>query len=94
MKQFEMKRFENKIAVVTGAANGIGECMVNRLLNEGAEVAALDIEGDTLKEKFGSNPKVLCLYCDVAKKRTLIGRFKRLSITLVELMSYLPMRAS
>lgn len=68
MEQFEMKRFENKIAVVTGAANGIGECMVNRLLSEGAEVAALDIEDDTLKEKFGSNPKVLCLYCDVAKK--------------------------
>lgn len=63
-----MKRFENKIAVVTGGANGIGECMVNRLIDEGAQVAIFDIEEDTMQEKFGGNPKVLCITCDVAKK--------------------------
>lgn len=46
------KRFEDKVAVVTGAANGIGHCIVCRLLEEGAKVAALDIEGDTLAREF------------------------------------------
>lgn len=63
-----MKRFENKIAVVTGGANGIGEAMVKRLVDEGAQVAIFDIEDDTMKEKFGSNPAVLCVHCDVSVK--------------------------
>lgn len=63
-----IKRYEGKIALVTGAANGIGKCMVERLVEEGAKVAALDIEMDTLETAFAGNPDVYCLYCDVASK--------------------------
>jgi dihydroxycyclohexadiene carboxylate dehydrogenase len=35
-------RFENKVAVVTGAAQGIGRRVVERLLDEGGRVAAVD----------------------------------------------------
>lgn len=63
-----IKRYEDKIAVVTGAANGIGTAMVTRLLDEGAKVAALDIDTQSMEEKFGSNPDVYCLSCDVSKK--------------------------
>lgn len=35
-------RFENKVAVVTGAAQGIGRRVVERLLEEGGRVAAVD----------------------------------------------------
>lgn len=38
-----MKRFEGKVALVTGAARGIGECTVRRLAAEGGRVAILDI---------------------------------------------------
>lgn len=64
-----IQRYEGKKALVTGAANGIGACIVRRLLEEGAEqVAALDIEEDTLKKVFADCPNVVCLYCDVSSK--------------------------
>lgn len=63
-----MERFKGKNAIVTGGANGIGECMVRRLLDEGANVAILDIEYDTICEKFGDDDRVLCVSCNVADK--------------------------
>ena len=38
-------RFAGKVAVVTGAANGIGACVATRLAGEGARVALLDTDG-------------------------------------------------
>lgn len=62
-----MRRYENKIAIVTGAAGGIGACMVRRLLEEGAKVAALDIDADRLNEVYaGDAEKVLCVAVDVS----------------------------
>lgn len=37
-----MRRFENKVALVTGAASGIGEATVRRLVTEGASVVIAD----------------------------------------------------
>jgi len=36
-----MKRFENKVAIVTGAGRGIGEAIANRLAAEGARIAVV-----------------------------------------------------
>ena len=66
---YEHHRYVGKVCVVTGAANGLGLNLVNRLLEEGAVVGALDLEEDTLKKQFaGKEDKVFGVACDVSNK--------------------------
>lgn len=44
-----MERFHNKVAVVTGAAGGIGSAIATRLASEGARVVVSDLDGDALQ---------------------------------------------
>jgi len=43
-----MKRFEDKVALITGAASGIGRSVCVRLASEGARIFAIDIDLDGL----------------------------------------------
>jgi rhamnose utilization protein RhaD (predicted bifunctional aldolase and dehydrogenase)/NAD(P)-dependent dehydrogenase (short-subunit alcohol dehydrogenase family) len=61
--------FHGKIALVTGAASGIGKACVEALAEKGAVVAALDINSE-IKTKFESNG-ILGLICDVTDKGNL-----------------------
>lgn len=45
-----MRGLNGKVAIVTGAAHGIGRASAERLASEGAHVVAVDIDGDTVAE--------------------------------------------
>lgn len=47
-------KVENKIIVVTGGGSGIGRALVLKLVSKGARVAAIDMNGETLKETCDS----------------------------------------
>jgi NAD(P)-dependent dehydrogenase (short-subunit alcohol dehydrogenase family) len=51
-----LKRFDGLVAAVTGAANGIGEGIAKRLIEEGARVAVIDLERDALTRSFSNLP--------------------------------------
>ncbi len=55
-----MKRFEGKVAVVTGAGSGIGEAIVHRLAEEGATVILAGRDGTKLQHVADSLP-VRCM---------------------------------
>jgi len=47
------KRFEDKVALVSGAGSGIGRAVALRMAQEGAKVLAVDIDGARLAETGG-----------------------------------------
>jgi NAD(P)-dependent dehydrogenase (short-subunit alcohol dehydrogenase family) len=58
-----------KVALVTGAARGIGLATAKRFLADGWRVALLDIDGDNLQRTFtalGKPDVTLAITCDVA----------------------------
>ena len=44
------KRFEKKVALITGAARGIGRAIAEKIADEGAEVALCDLKGEWLED--------------------------------------------
>jgi NAD(P)-dependent dehydrogenase (short-subunit alcohol dehydrogenase family) len=59
----------SKVALITGAARGIGRAAVRTFLDEGWSVALLDIDGATLDgtmEDLGAQDRTLALHADVA----------------------------
>ena len=65
-------KLAGKIAVVTGAARGIGRATAERLLAEGAKVVVSDIDDVQLQQTaadIGTADTVLALHADVAVQR-------------------------
>jgi len=83
-------KLANRIAIVTGAARGIGRACAERLLAEGAKVILADIDSARLDETaaaIGSPATVLAVVTDVSKKDQVealiaaaVGKFGRLDI--------------
>ncbi len=61
------RELEGKIALVTGAASGIGYATARRLLSAGAAIVALD-RNPAVEFCFDGNPSVLALCCDVTER--------------------------
>jgi NADP-dependent 3-hydroxy acid dehydrogenase YdfG len=68
-----MNRLQNKVAIITGAASGIGAATAKLFVAEGATVVITDVNESTLKTiadeitQFGGN--VLALKQDVSSEK-------------------------
>lgn len=70
-----------KVALVTGAARGIGLATARRFLADGWQIALLDIDGDNLHRTMAgiARPDVtLALECDVSDPQAVAGAFAAL----------------
>jgi NAD(P)-dependent dehydrogenase (short-subunit alcohol dehydrogenase family) len=68
-------RLAGKVAVVTGAARGIGRATAERLLAEGAKVVVSDIDAQTLEKtaaEIGPAANVFAVRADVSKKSEVV----------------------
>jgi len=61
------RRFDNKVAIVTGAAQGIGKAIAGKLAGEGARAAVADINpegGEDAARSIGEG--AFAVACDVS----------------------------
>jgi pyridoxal 4-dehydrogenase len=92
-----MRRFEGRVVVVSGAAQGMGKAVALRLGEEGATVVAVDINGagaEATAQTIGSTS--LGLGCDIGDEaavaklfETVAGRFGKLDV-LVNVAAIVP----
>jgi NAD(P)-dependent dehydrogenase (short-subunit alcohol dehydrogenase family) len=82
-----MPRLENKIAVITGAAQGIGAAIAQRFATEGAILALLDIDAPRLEQtaaaiiRNGPQASVITIPGDVTDEATVEDAFARIMST-------------
>ncbi|SQI36697.1 D-beta-hydroxybutyrate dehydrogenase [Leminorella richardii] len=70
---------ENKVAVITGAASGIGEAIAKTYAQQGAKILAVDINGERLQqvtqEIKDAGGEVIAVVADVVEEQPVIDFF-------------------
>lgn len=69
------KRLENKVAVITGAAQGLGEALAKRLSEEGCKVVIGDINIEAAQKVADSLPEAVAVEVNVAKEAMVANLF-------------------
>jgi xanthoxin dehydrogenase len=71
------KRLEGKVALVTGAASGIGEATAFAFVDEGAAVVLSDVQavkGRSVVERIaGKGGEAFFVECDVRREEDVVG---------------------
>ena len=71
------KRFQDKVAVITGAASGIGAATARLMAGEGAKVVLADISGDAANALASAlGPDAMAVTCDVSKEADVAALIK------------------
>ena len=74
-------RFKEQVAVITGAARGIGKAIALAFVGEGAKVALVDINGELLErlreEIVHRGGQALSVPCDISKSADVNGMVNR-----------------
>lgn len=77
-----MEKLTGKVAVVTGAAQGIGAKIVERLLADGAKVVALDVNEERLTETVflldETGERVIPMKCNVSERTEVNDTFAKI----------------
>ncbi|MBI1180947.1 MAG: SDR family oxidoreductase [Alphaproteobacteria bacterium] len=58
-------RLQGKVAIITGAASGIGAAAVDLFTEQGARVVACDVPGSALEQRHGDNPSAVTVAKDL-----------------------------
>lgn len=74
-------KLEGKIALVTGAAQGMGRAIVRHFAEQGATVYAVDINVDALEETVaGLAERGVVQHCNVADEHSVRAAFERIAV--------------
>jgi NAD(P)-dependent dehydrogenase (short-subunit alcohol dehydrogenase family) len=74
--------FHGKVALVTGAASGMGRLAARRLASGGAAVAALDVNEAGLRETRGDDARIRALAVDVTDARAVAETVRQVEAEL------------
>ena len=75
------KGHKDKVAVITGAANGIGQAFAKRLAEDGVHVAVVDITdgSDTVKLVQAAGRQAIYIKCDVSSEDSVAAMAKQVN---------------